>query len=252
MKNTLTIGILICCLSILLIGCNIANEEKSSDTQQTTETEAASNELESTEDKTESTPEDTLNEETTETSEEEEPIAEIEQLYFYSLTEYNKFLNSGALPESFVEYEDVKFFGEFYGIVFLKAAYEQDYSEYFYTFADDKNSTNLGLYVYENGNDFVPPEKHTLLNVDSADLRTVVTDQKRAEYKNGDYEYFYLDGKLQSITWTSGGTEYILSSDKSYISQYELKENDVISKLLTSRFDELSEIAIFKDAVADK
>ncbi len=210
-------------------------------------------ELETTEETTQESISETITElETTEETTDEH-VPDIKQLYFYSYTEYEKFIKMDVLPDSFVEYKDISVLGEFDGMVFLSdAVYKQDFSEYMYNLAVDEEYS-FALYVYEKGNDYIPsspPQSVSKVNI--SDLRTIDTDQKRAEYTDGDYKYFYIDGKLQSITWINSGMEFVLSSSKLQLSQYTLKENDAISSLLTSQYDDLAEIAVFKDTVEEK
>ncbi len=164
-----------------------------------------------------------------------------------SWKEYQALLKAGVVSDKFVDYESISMFGEFCGLVFLSdVAGKGDYSIYLY---DLKLSTNdMSLYIYENGkNKLISMAPITDVSVN--DLRNLEDDIRGAYTING-FEYRYVAGKLHSISWTDdNGIEYIFASSDYALSEYELRENDVISALLTSQYDDLAEIAIFKDAV---
>ncbi len=219
--------------------------EDTSNTQKETNTEETSSVEEMSSEKETSSVEEISSEEETTTQTGETPVLTIQ-----SFKEYNALISSNVVSDKFVTYEDLSMFGNFYFLVFSSDAKGQvDYSIYQYAF---NGVRGLSMAIFENAEDYTE-QIEQITDVNVSDLRTLEVNTKGV-YKcnvNG-FEYRYINGKLSSVMWTNDGIVYILKSEKCALSEYDILKNDTVSKLLTSRFDGLSEIAIFKDAVADK
>ncbi len=179
---------------------------------------------------------------------------DLPSLYAYSFDEYQKILKANAaanfLSDKFVTYDELSMFGEFYGIVFLHdISYETEFYRYMYSFGDDQSRVNLTIYEKHPKSSIVT---ELITDINKSDMRNSENEIKGKYTANG-FSYTYIQGKLSSISWENEGITYILStSGEVRLNEYALRENDIISALLTSQYDDLAEIAIFKDAVAEK
>ncbi len=193
------------------------------------------------------------------TETETETDAAVDMIEYPTLTitsakEYNSLLSSNILSDKFVTYESISMFGEFGFLVFTcDTAGNMDYSRYIYNF--NYQEFDLALQIYENG-DSRDTSKVEITNVNVNDLRVLnINDEDIHEvykYNANGFEYSYIGDRLLSVKWENNGVIYILTSADYALSEYDILANDVISQLLTSQYEKLDEIAIFKDAVEEK
>ncbi len=237
-KKIVALIILLC---ILLCACDTARsytEEHSNKAEQTNQI---------SEPKTEEYKSQETNEETTE-QQGNSGTGEMPLITIESWKEYQALLKAGVVSDKFVDYESISMFGDFNCLVF-STDHNGNPNYNVYTYSLQNQICKFSMYIYEIGNDGVTMDKIT--DIDANDMRTLDNDARGAYTANG-IEYRYLTGKLFSISWVNNGTSYTLLSDDFAISEYELRENDIISALLTSQYDDLAELAIFKDAVTEK
>ncbi len=253
MKKTLFF-VLIICICVVLISCHESEQYEETDTLNTSDPQLDNDQTEpnndtpSTEDLGETETEAHSNNNT-------DVSGDVSSLHIQNFEEYQKFLkssqNSHFLSDKFVSYDKLSMFGEFDGMVFLHdLSYETEFYRYMYNFLIH-DRFDFSLYVYENGKTYETslPE---LTDVNVNDLRQVELESNGYFVSNG-FTYTFIQGKLSSVRWTSNGIDYVFACvGYADFYDYPIETNDIISKILTSQYDDLAEIAIFKDAVAEK
>ena len=149
---------------------------------------------------------------------------------FYDYDEYLNWLDSADyLPETFIPYETLSFIGAFDGVVCLSN------TNFMYNFID-ANGVDVNLYIYLNI-DIVPPFERPVVAVlepiNLTDMRFYPNEASGVMYV-GDWEYYYVNGKLCSIWWQNGTTQFILGGQLSSGDQSTKYEHETfVSKMLT-------------------
>ncbi len=161
-------------------------------------------------------------------------LGDIPMLSIFSLDEYNYFLEVCELPDHFITYRDLRQIGDFKGFVVLENQATIKYKSYMYSFLD--GDYDITLYVKHNDNelDTIQTEKN-ILNSSGIDMRRNIST---GSYFNGDMEYYYIQGNLNSIEWKSNNIRLTFCSEPD-LHAYQ-GDNPIINKLLNK--NEASEI----------
>lgn len=141
-------------------------------------------------------------------------------LSIYGVDEYNEFIKYADLPEDFVHYESLTHFGEFEGLVIFSQKIDKytakDYSNYMYSFVDEK-----GTVLYLNVG---PRNKEVFKLVETVeskywgDMQTgdpTIYKQSVMIDRNG-VSYLYTGNKLYIIAWETNGILFMLDTSSWY------------------------------------
>ena len=148
-------------------------------------------------------------------------------LYLNSLEEYEAFINTTELPDSFVRYERIKSFGEFLLFEYYRSA--DNYSEYSYWLKDETGS-EMHLYVSDAAYYTGATETLSTNVVDINDMRTL-SAKKNGTFAIDGVSYMYYKGNLVKIIWVENGTYFYLSQS---LSTYPSSQSSTVGKLMNA------------------
>ena len=163
----------------------------------------------------------------------DKPNIELPDVSFYSKEAYTEFLNSVELPDDFVSHDKIDAIGDFDALIFLSAAYQNDYSWYMYGLVD---SEGFEITLYVDHRDEVLSTKNSVSNVNKTNMRLLPDTSKNVcVYVSNNMEYTYISGKLQSISWKTQNITYTLcASGTPMLSDYPLTESTFVGKMLNT------------------
>ena len=134
----------------------------------------------------------------------------------YGVDEYNEFVDHADLPEDFVHYENLTHLGEFRSLIIFSQKIDKytakDYSNYMYSFVDEK-----GTVLYLNVG---PQNKEVFKLVETVeskywgDMQTgdpTMYKQAVTIDRNG-VSYLYTRNKLYIIAWETNGILFMLDT----------------------------------------
>ncbi|MGM9636417.1 MAG: hypothetical protein ACI3YK_00360 [Eubacteriales bacterium] len=225
---------------LLLIGCLLTSCTSASDPVPSERTDEKTSEIHSkSEAMTEKNP---IITDTTKTAEESNPTedtpditdiiesgGETPLLTLSTYDQYEKLVQSGSLPQSFVTYDQLENIGRFEGLVFLSDVREDDYSQYMYSFVDDTNYI-IYLYVYHTERASAITNEISSSFIDGSDMRTL-SSADTGIYRYNNLVYYYLSGELLSVHWESDGITYIFSGS-SLLSDYPFSDSTFTADIL--------------------
>ena len=229
MKKKLITILLLCSLCLTICACNISAPDKvnQSDSTQNDDQPPTDN----------ITPSDTNPTDTDQGNlipdEIDKPNIELPDVSFYSKEAYTEFLNSVELPDDFVSHDKIDAIGDFDALIFLSAAYQNDYSWYMYGLVD---SEGFKITLYVDHRDEVLSTKNSVSNVNKTNMRLLPDTSKNVcVYVSNNMEYTYISGKLQSLSWKTQNITYTLcASGTPMLSDYPLTESTFVGKMLNT------------------
>ena len=146
---------------------------------------------------------------------------------------YLSFVEETELPDTFVQYDNIKQFGSFCQFICLSNAKIGDYSHYMYVLKDDSGS-EFSLYI-ERDRAFSAdlPQLKILSTANTTNMRDLTTSESGIYICNG-INYTYLSGKLHTISWEKNGTKFKIAGDvlKSYP---EIASSTAVGQLMNAQ-----------------
>ena len=159
-------------------------------------------------------------------------------LYYDNLYEYSLFITEGynpygltvSLPDNFVYWDDISFFGTF---VFLRL--DLDCRTGYYAIKDEQGVDFLLYLDFEDGKQsWIQSEEYTTVNVaeNMTSMRKSIEYGKHTKIVRNGFEYRYDPwGDFSGIVWYENGVEYHLY-DSDFV-DYPLTTDTLIGKLLS-------------------
>lgn len=161
--------------------------------------------------------------------------SDYELLTLSTKEEYDDFIATAQLPDYFVPYDQISALGSFGNFVNLYGLGDMSYLEYKYDLVTESGNTFM-LYVSHEEINLSSQDQltaHTQLMKEnlSSDLRTRSDEQTGVMTLNG-FTYYYLKGKLRSITWYTDNARLRIYGD--YLIEEPIGEPhaNVLSRLL--------------------